>query len=588
MNSLDKRWVVDYEFLADGNPPRPICYVAQNVDTGEIIRHWITGKEASPEYPTDNDTLFVAYFASAELGCHISLNFPRPANVLDLYAEFRCTTNGLILPSGRGLVGAMNYYRLPGADAEYKDMMRERIMQGPPYNEEEQVHILDYCQKDVELTAKLFKHMEGSIDLDRALLRGRYTWAVAMMEWTGVPLDLDALIILTREWDNIKSKLIELVDQDYGVYENGVFKSRKFLEYLQRNNIPWDLTESGLPKLDNEYMKEQAKTYPKLKPLQELRYSLSQLRLASIPVGHDGRNRTLLSPFQSKTGRNQPSSTRFIFGNAVWLRSLIKPREGMALAYIDFEQQEIAIAAALSGDEALKQAYETGDPYVSFAKAAGKIPSDGNKNTHSEIREKFKTCMLALNYGMSEQGFAKRSGLLLVEAKAMFKAHRQTYNRYWEYITNFADVGLLSGHVVTRYGWHCDTTNMTYRSLQNFPMQAHGADILRLASILCLENGIQVVAPVHDALLVEAPLSQIEHDVEVARFLMTKASEHVIGYPIRTDVKIIRYPDRYMDKRGSVMWNHVWNLLGSDKTPNITPQQGKSDQELSIKERRVL
>ena len=86
---------------------------------------------------------------------------------------------------------------------------------------------------------------------------------------------------------------------------------------------------------------------PQLQGLKDLRYILGQLRLSEIPVGSDGRNRCLLSPFASKTGRNQPSKSKFIFGPAVWLRSLIKPEKGKVLAYIDFSQQEFLIAAAL-------------------------------------------------------------------------------------------------------------------------------------------------------------------------------------------------------------------------------------------------
>ena len=45
------------------------------------------------------------------------------------------------------------------------------------------------------------------------------------------------------------------------------------------------------------------------------------MRLSDLAVGEDGRNRALISMFSSKTGRNQPSNTKFIFGPAVWLRA---------------------------------------------------------------------------------------------------------------------------------------------------------------------------------------------------------------------------------------------------------------------------
>ena len=89
-----------------------------------------------------------------------------------------------------------------------------------------------------------------------------------------------------------------------------------------------------------------AKVYPQVAPIRVLRYALSQMRLSDLEIGIDGRNRTILSTFRSRTGRNQPSNTRFIFGPAVWLRGLIRPEPGFGLAYIDWSQQEFGIAAA--------------------------------------------------------------------------------------------------------------------------------------------------------------------------------------------------------------------------------------------------
>lgn len=557
-----KIWAVDFEFLSPpGSPPTPICYVAREVHSGKTIKKWLNGDQ-SPEYSTDADALFVAYFASAELGCHISLQWPRPRNIVDLYVEFRNQTNGTShLPAGRSLLGACTYYGLPSGDATYKDSMRDRILQGPPFTDEEKTNILNYCEKDVLMTDSLFHAMKDGIDLQRALLRGRYMWAVAQMETFGIPLNMEALTLLRTSWDSIKGKLIEKVDENFHVYEGSVFKTQKFLDYLTRNNVPWELTPTGLPRLDDDFFKEQAKTFPALKPLQELRYSLGQLKLNDLQVGPDGRNRALLSPFGTITGRNTPSSSRFIFGNAVWLRNLIKPAEGMALAYIDYEQQEIAIAAALSGDPRLKEAILSGDPYISFAKQAGVVPADATKKTHPDIRERFKTCMLGINYGMHAESFARRAGLPFVEAKALYRMHHTLFRVYWDWVTSFMDSGQLLGEVSTRYGWRMLTRERKARTLQNWPMQAHGAEILRLAVCLCLENGVRVIAPVHDALLIEAPAGGIEKEVWKAQWLMTEASRYVIDFPISTEAKIIRHPDHYTDPRGDLMWRAVWEVI---------------------------
>src|SRR5215475_8071984 len=145
--------------------------------------------------------------------------------------------------------------------------------------------------------------------------------------------------------------------------------------------------------------RQASKAYPAISLLRELRCALSDLRLNDLAVGKDGHNRTILSAFRSKTGRNQPSYSKFIFGPAVWLRSLIKPPPGHGVAYVDWSQQEFGIAAALSGDATMQAAYLSGDPYLAFAKQAAAVPEDATKTTHSPKRELFKQCALAVQYG---------------------------------------------------------------------------------------------------------------------------------------------------------------------------------------------
>src|SRR4051794_5300837 len=91
-------WFVDFEFSAPpGERPIPVCLVARESRTGRTVRLWEDELRArgEPPYPTGPDTLFVAYFASAELTCHLALGWDLPARVLDLYVEFRNALNGL-------------------------------------------------------------------------------------------------------------------------------------------------------------------------------------------------------------------------------------------------------------------------------------------------------------------------------------------------------------------------------------------------------------------------------------------------------------------------------------------------------------
>src|SRR5262249_16792221 len=154
-----------------------------------------------------------------------------------------------------------------------------------------------------------------------------------------------------KHWAAIQDDLITAIDADYGVYEGRSFKEQRFARWLVANNIPWPRLESGRLELEDDTFRQQAKAHPKVAPLPELPSSLAELRLESLAVGNDGRNRSLLSPFASRTGRNQPSSAKFVFGPSTWIRGLIKPPPGMGVAYIDYSQQEFGIAAVLSGDK---------------------------------------------------------------------------------------------------------------------------------------------------------------------------------------------------------------------------------------------
>jgi DNA polymerase-1 len=380
----------------------------------------------------------------------------------------------------------------------------------------------------------------------------------------GVPLDEEALAQLEGQWNAIQDQLIAELDRDYKVYDGRTFKTSRWEEYLVANDIPWPRLESGRLDLCDATFREMARTHLQVAPIRELRSALSEMRLTSLQVGDDGRNRCLLSPFRSRTGRNQPSNSRFIFGPSVWLRGLIRPRPGWGLAYVDWSQQEFGIAAALSGDPAMKEAYCSGDPYLAFAIQAGAVPATATKKTHEAEREQFKACVLAVQYGMGEASLAARINQPVARARQLLALHRQTYRQFWKWSDSAVDEAVLGGRLWAGFGWQIHTRGeLNDRSLRNFPMQANGAEMLRIACILLTEAGIRVCAPVHDALLIEAPLAELEEAIANAKALMKESSRIVLdGFELGSDVKEFRYPERYMDKRGVVMWNTVMNLIG--------------------------
>ena len=561
--------LADTEFaVTPGNRPVPVCLVAHELRSGRRFRIWQNQFEPAPPYATGPDVLFVAYYASAELGCYRVLGWPMPERILDLFCEFSARTNGLETPGGKGLLGALAYFGLDAIGASEKTDMRELVLRGAPWSEMERIAILEYCEGDVAALERLLPAMLPGIDLPRALLRGRFMAAAAAMELAGTPIDVPMLERFRQRWTDIQDQLITEIDVDYGVFDGRTFKADRFARWLAAQNIPWPLLESGHLDLTDDTFRHQARAYPIVSPLRELRSSLSDLRLNDLAVGSDGRNRTILSAFRSRTGRNQPSNSRYIFGPSVWLRGLIKPPPGHGLAYVDWSQQEFGIAAALSGDRAMQAAYHSGDPYLAFAKQAGAVPQGATKATHGPTRELFKQCVLAVQYGMEAQSLALRIAQPPVVARDLLRAHHETYRQFWTWSDAAVDQAMLVGVIHTVFGWPVRVSDRSNpRSLRNFPMQANGAEMLRIACCLATERGIEVCAPIHDALLICAPLDRLDTDIAAMRAAMAEASRFVLaGFELATEVKIVRWPERYSDPRGTEMWNRVCNLVAAKQT----------------------
>ena len=105
-------------------------------------------------------------------------------------------------------------------------------------------------------------------------------------------------------------------------------------------------------------------------------------------------------------------------------------------------------------------------------------------------------------------------------------------------------------------------SGMNPRTIRNFPIQSTGAEILHVACVLAERRGIEIVAPVHDALLAETDAGR-EAEVSGAldRVMRDAAAVVLRGYELRTDEQIIRVGARYFDKRGAEMWTTVTKLL---------------------------
>jgi hypothetical protein len=98
---------------------------------------------------------------------------------------------------------------------------------------------------------------------------------------------------------------------------------------------------------------------------------------------------------------------------------------------------------------------------------------------------------------------------------------------------------------------------------------------LRFAVIGLVRNGIKVAAPVHDALLTVCGEEEVEQHVQAVQRTMRKAAKVAIGWEIPVDSKVVHYPDRYADSRGTEMFQTVIGILKEIERRQTEPKGEK-------------
>ena len=572
-------WAEDSEWIPKrGERPSVLCYGARELRSGRTLRLWHDQLGPASPNRTDDQALFLSFVFNAEGTSRLSLGWQLPAQVIDLSPLFRCVVNGRSVPQGKGLLGALAYYGIPSVDVIYKEKIRKLIMRGWPFTPEEKAEILKYVMTDVDPPFALFSRLmaEPEFNLDTALHWGEFVAVLAQMEHRGVPIDMEIYPQLRDKhtWAYVRDAMVPAIDAQYGVYVRGKdgewhFSNEQFQAYLDRSEINWPRHDSTKLNMRRKTFESMAKAYPQLESLRQLRYARDKMRKIKLAVGSDGRNRTVLWPFTAKTSRTQPKASEWVFSPAVWVRFLIKPGPGRAVAYLDYSAMEFQIAAAQSQCQPMLDLYATGSPYIEFAKRFDAAPPDATKKTHEEVHNTYKTVLLGAQYMMQHVTLATRLGISTFAAHEMLNQHHGLFNQYWAWVEDWIAHSLNTGVMRTVLGWTCRTgiTEFNARSIGNWPTQSTGADILRIACIMGARHGIELCAPVHDAVLIEAPIERIDADVALMREIMRRAARVVLNsdlngtVELRTGVTIVRYPDRYSDKRGVKMWAEVLALL---------------------------
>jgi DNA polymerase I len=593
--------VADFEFetsggdynLRLGDMPVPLCMVAhvlnENLQHVHTVRMWRGEFSKAPPFDIDDNALFVAYSAQAEMMCFIALGWQFPVHIFDQYTAYLAATN-ILLPYNpdekrtkerKRLSDACRRYGITGWERIDKEEISKDIGEGR-WREYGQEAVYNYCEEDVRMSVLLLRAQlrdrAGAVgrillpaaDVERVLHWSNYSAkTVAQIQAHGMPIDMALWNLVQENKRAVVNALRQAFDPSYGsddpiFDEDGKFSYERFERELVRMGVNvWPRLDSGALDLDSDAFRIMS-YIPGVEGIHVLRDSLRVIVGAKLPIGRDRRNRPSLFPFGTATGRN--AHRKSLYNAHAGMRSfMVFPPDKIGL-YLDWRTQEVGIAAVLSEDPALTEAYRSGDVYHALAVLCGLTTETDPirwKREQRPMRDRMKPLQLGINYGMGVPSLARGLQRHPLIASDFIERHKRRYPRYWWWREAQAVNAMLKRRTESVFGWPMRiSTSPNKRTLYNFPMQAGGAEMLRLAAVRLCETGIVPCMLIHDGILFELDREeQIEHAKEIMRGAGRDTCNGLeIG--VDEDQKLIGGV-RYRDKRpmAKKMWGTIIDVL---------------------------
>jgi hypothetical protein len=586
--------VVDFEYEVDDNLlPNVLCMVAYVLDEHlhhvDTIRRWRGEFGKTPPFDIGPNTLFVAYSAWAEMTCFMTLGWQFPVHIFDLHTAYLAATN-ILLPYNpdekrtkerKRLSDACRRYGLTGWEHVDKEEIPKAIGEGR-WRDYGQAVVFDYCEEDVRMETLLLRAQlrdrcgfSGRIllpaaDVERVLHWSNYSAkTIAQIQARGIPIDMMLWNLVQENKRAVVTALRQAFDRSYGdddpiFDEEGQFSYERFERWLIHMGVTvWPRLDSEALDLSSDAFKIMS-YIPGVEGVHALRDSLRVIVGAKLPIGRDGRNRPSLFPFGTATGRNAHGKS--LYNAHAGLRSFMVFSSDKIGLYLDWRTQEVGVAAARSEDPALIEDYQSGDVYHALAVLCGLTTETDPirwKREQRPMRDRMKPLQLGINYGMGVPSLARGLQRHPIIASDFIERHKRRYPRYWWWREAQAVTAMLERRTESVFGWPLRiSTSPNKRTLYNFPMQADGAEMLRLAADRLCNAGIVPCMLIHDGILFELDSAeQIEHAKEIMRGAGRDVCNGLeIG--VDEDQKLIGGA-RYRDKRdvAKKMWETIIDVL---------------------------
>lgn len=220
-------------------------------------------------------------------------------------------------------------------------------------------------------------------------------------------------------------------------------------------------------------------------------------------------------------------------------RKVFKAKDGFVFLDADYSQIELRVLADMSEDEHLIQAYKNGDDiHRSTASKVFHTPFDEVTDLQ---RRNAKAVNFGIVYGISAFGLSQDLGTTRKEADEIIKKYFATYPAIKAFLDEKVEEAKETGYSYTKFGRRrpvpeIKSSNFMQRSFgeriaMNSPIQGTAADIIKIAMIKVARKlkeeklKSRIVLQVHDELLVETSVDEIEKVKEILISNMQSAAE---------------------------------------------------------------
>lgn len=260
------------------------------------------------------------------------------------------------------------------------------------------------------------------------------------------------------------------------------------------------------------------------------------------PLLIDGRIHTVFKQTVTATGRlssTEPNLQNIPVRKSEGreLRKMFVASEGCKLLCADYSQIEMRLLAHMSGDEVLIDAFNNNDDIHAITAAkAYNVPLE---MVTSEMRRSAKAVNFGIIYGISSFGLANDIGTSPARAKEFIDKYFATYPKVKGYLDSNIAYAKEHGYVTSMSGRvrfipelksaNYVTRNFGERIAMNMPLQGSASDIIKSAMIRInreLSEGgykAKLVLQVHDELIIDCPMEEIEKVKEILGRCMSDA-----------------------------------------------------------------